>query len=451
MRCNYIFWSFSVLLCSIVSCSSNAMGWTVLPDSLPRFNECVLLKADLHMHTYYSDGLVSPSERVDEAIKEGFDVIAITDHIERRPLILQYPGDHNRSYDEALEYAKDRVILIKGAEITRDMPPGHINVLFINDANKLEKPDVWDVLAEAKRQNAFFIWNHPGWKVQLPDGPIWFDFHTKMLNENMLQGIEIFNAKEYYEQAYLWAKEKGLTVFANSDLHVKSSNVYNENSVRPYNLIFSKDRTLSAIHTALLAGRTIAVYNGNFCSTNEELMTYFLSSNITISESNHNRQILNKSKYDIVYSILGDSSKPKVLKPEDFVILDENPKMLEINNYFIKDKKNLIVKLNGLDVLPIESDNCQTNLIDSIEAKINIYPNPIRNDARIRYALPTNHDVVFKIYNVLGQNMKIFRTHPQAPGIYEEYFSVANFSNGIYFISMEFGGHRKVTKFVVVK
>ena len=41
-------------------------------------------KADLHVHTIFSDGNLSPDERVDEAWQDGLDILAITDHIETR-------------------------------------------------------------------------------------------------------------------------------------------------------------------------------------------------------------------------------------------------------------------------------------------------------------------------------------------------------------------------------
>ena len=39
-----------------------------------------LMKIDLHSHSYYSDGVLSPSEVVCLAKKEGCDVFALTDH-----------------------------------------------------------------------------------------------------------------------------------------------------------------------------------------------------------------------------------------------------------------------------------------------------------------------------------------------------------------------------------
>ncbi len=43
------------------------------------------LKCDFHIHTVFSDGLVWPTVRVDEAYREGLDAIALTEHIEYRP------------------------------------------------------------------------------------------------------------------------------------------------------------------------------------------------------------------------------------------------------------------------------------------------------------------------------------------------------------------------------
>ena len=41
-------------------------------------------KADLHVHTIYSDGEMTPREKVREAWYDGLDILAITDHLESR-------------------------------------------------------------------------------------------------------------------------------------------------------------------------------------------------------------------------------------------------------------------------------------------------------------------------------------------------------------------------------
>ena len=38
------------------------------------------LKRDLHMHTHYSDGMMSPEEIIDLRVSQGYELLAITDH-----------------------------------------------------------------------------------------------------------------------------------------------------------------------------------------------------------------------------------------------------------------------------------------------------------------------------------------------------------------------------------
>ena len=38
------------------------------------------MKADLHNHSYYSDGVLSPSEVVRYAVEGGCDLFSLTDH-----------------------------------------------------------------------------------------------------------------------------------------------------------------------------------------------------------------------------------------------------------------------------------------------------------------------------------------------------------------------------------
>ena len=243
---------------------------------LPDFEGYKTLKCDFHMHTVFSDGTVWPTVRVEEAWNEGLDAIAITDHIEYRPHSKDVIADHNRSFDIASPLARELdIILIKGAEITRNMPPGHLNALFIKNANLLDREDVMDALKEARDQGAFLIWNHPGWKAQQPDSTVWFTEHTQLLNNKLMQGIEVFNETEYYPEALEWANEKKLTIFANSDVHdpmiVCSGH-------RPMTLVFAKNRTEAGIKEALLARRTAAYFGNTLIGKSALLEPFFLAS-----------------------------------------------------------------------------------------------------------------------------------------------------------------------------
>ena len=105
------------------------------------------LKCDLHMHTVFSDGNVWPGVRVDEAWRQGIDALAITDHIEYQPHRNDVPTNHNRPYELAAGAARTHgLMLIRGAEITRDTPPGHFNAIFLNDVNPLDTEDFLEAI-----------------------------------------------------------------------------------------------------------------------------------------------------------------------------------------------------------------------------------------------------------------------------------------------------------------
>ncbi|PYV19636.1 MAG: hypothetical protein DMG07_01485 [Acidobacteria bacterium] len=77
-----------------------------------------VLKGDFHVHTFYSDGLVSPEVRVVEAWRDGLDVLALTDHSEYLDVAIPY--DRERAYGRALPVAKQLgLLLARGAELSQ--------------------------------------------------------------------------------------------------------------------------------------------------------------------------------------------------------------------------------------------------------------------------------------------------------------------------------------------
>ncbi len=117
----------------------NAQPNTRRVINIPDIPGYLTLKCDFHMHSVFSDGNVWPSIRVAEAWQEGLDAIAITDHIEYHPHKDDIPVQFGRAYEIARPHADNMgLLLIKAAEITRQMPPGHFNCLFLDDvADKL--------------------------------------------------------------------------------------------------------------------------------------------------------------------------------------------------------------------------------------------------------------------------------------------------------------------------
>lgn len=75
---------------------------------------------DLHTHTFFSDGVLLPSELIQRARKKGYEAIAITDHADISNIDLVLNGmkkvcaDTNRAYKD--------IVCIPGVELTHIAP-----------------------------------------------------------------------------------------------------------------------------------------------------------------------------------------------------------------------------------------------------------------------------------------------------------------------------------------
>ncbi|MCG6189595.1 Sb-PDE family phosphodiesterase [Maribellus maritimus] len=268
------------------------------------------LKCDFHIHTIFSDGTVWPTVRIEEAWEEGLDAIAISDHIEYRPHSKDVVADHNRSFEIAEPLAQQKnVVLIRAAEITRSMPPGHLNALFIRNANLLERDDVMDAIKEAREQGSFIFWNHPGWKAQQPDSTVWWEEHTELLDNGLLHGIEVYNSNEYYPEALEWANEKSLTMLGNSDVHDPIGMSYDlSTGRRPMTLVFAKSKTTGGIKEALFSQRTAVYFDETVIGKSEILEPLFFASlafkdNPLKIQNGASRRIEITNKSDIDYEL----------------------------------------------------------------------------------------------------------------------------------------------------
>jgi predicted metal-dependent phosphoesterase TrpH len=246
--------------------------------TIPDVDGFKVLKGDFHIHTLFSDGQVMPRDRVIEAVDNGLDVIAITDHIEYRPFFSkagrwklndEQANNFNLWYEIAKSEADQRkLLLVRGAEITKStMPPGHFNALFANDNNPIAAAvDDWRTMLKVSiDQGAFLLWNHPGWQAPKSGGieqgaPLRFtDAHEEIYKLGQMHGIEIFNYKEHYPVVSDWCNERNLALFANSDIHPSELEAYGiQNPLRPITLVLAKERTVESVKEAFFAKRTIA-------------------------------------------------------------------------------------------------------------------------------------------------------------------------------------------------
>jgi len=340
------------------------------------------LKCDFHIHTVFSDGNVWPTIRAEEAWREGLDAIAITDHLEYTPHKDDINIRYNRSSDIAKSHGDElNVIVIKGSEITRGMPPGHLNAIFLTDADKI-KTDKWeDAVQEAVNQNAFIFWNHPGWKAQLKEEGIKiYPEHLQLIEKGYLNGIEVVNDIDYYPKAFEWALKYNLTLMSNSDIHDPVNLYFDfaEHEHRSKTIVFAEDRSAESIKDALLNRRTVVYWKNNLIGEEKFLRPLFENS---ISFDNKNLsfigrqtkliQIKNSSDLDYQLKLVAKNSdfdfpESMTLKANKTVIMEVRPKTKDNSGL-----KNIsaIYEVSNLLVKPEES------LRYEIEFSVNFIPN----------------------------------------------------------------------------
>ena len=260
-RFSLLFWA----LCISLPLCSQERGSFVIPD----LKGYMTLKCDFHTHTTFSDGKVSPTVRIEEAYREGLDVIAITDHINSRSRDREEFISHNRPYEIAKPVAESMgIILIQGSELSPMMPPGHHNAIFLTNSDALDRRDYMEAFRAAKAQNAFIFWNHPGDPSRQPDTTLWWPEHTRLLEQGMMHGIEIANNTTFFPEAFQWCLEKKLTVIGNTDAHGARGS---GSSRRTMTLLFARSATPESLREALDERRT-AVYYHDFIIGEEKYL-----------------------------------------------------------------------------------------------------------------------------------------------------------------------------------
>jgi len=256
--------------------------------TFPNVPGYLVLKCDLHQHSVFSDGSVWPNIRVKEALIDGLDAISLTEHLEYLPHREDIPlPDRNRSYVLAQEQAEGHdLIVINGSEVTRSMPPGHINAIFMKDSNKLLEEDPMEVLREANKQGAFVFWNHPNWIRQAKDGVARLtDMHRQLIKEGVLNGIEVVNETTYSDEALQIALDNNLTIIGASDVHELIDWEFEtaKGGHRPITLVFAKEKSEKGIKDALINGRTV-VWFKNLLIGKDEFLKPLIKSSLLIKE-----------------------------------------------------------------------------------------------------------------------------------------------------------------------
>jgi hypothetical protein len=186
------------------------------------------LLCELHAHTRWSDGALTLPELVDLYGTNGFDVLAVTDHVLRAgsPWLSVRAGNHANYFAEIAAQAERAkrdydLLVLPGLELTYDdenpFEAAHAVALGIREFIGLDA-GLDAALARAHEAGAALIAAHPYLHLDGEGEPVRptqrFSRDWREL-ARLIDRWELFNRRELFA----WVAENGLPAVANGDFH----------------------------------------------------------------------------------------------------------------------------------------------------------------------------------------------------------------------------------------
>lgn len=197
--------------------------WHINPRSyLTPFNSSfdynILL--DAHLHTTYSDGVLSPKQAIEYSIANGFDAIIVTDH--------QTVAGSLAAKKYAEEHYKDQITIITGMEYTCCRI--HMNLIGISESVPVHPPfpsdeELRSVIDKVHSMGGMVMVNHIPWSntTLLPwDEPRLLHHPTRQqLYDWGVDGFEVVNQGVFDLRSYQFIQEHpdSLVAVTGSDMH----------------------------------------------------------------------------------------------------------------------------------------------------------------------------------------------------------------------------------------
>ena len=79
------------------------------------------------------------------------------------------------------------------------------------------------------------------------------------------------------------------------------------------------------------------------------------------------------------------------------------------------------------------------------------YPNPFNPATKIKYSIPNSEKVLIKVYDVLGEEVKILFDEHKDAGTYEIEFDGSELASGLYFYKITSGNFSEVRKMMLLR
>lgn len=315
-------------------------------------------KANLHSHSTVSDGELTPEQMKELYQKNGYSIIAYTDHC--------HFVTHNELSDEnflALNGVEDGVDEVTQGDF--DDKVCDICYISMDENNKIhplqdksnlsENPDYSpmkvkycseDINAMIKRgkENGFFVtYNHPTWSLEN---------YERYMSYNGMHCMEIFNFSssvdgynEYNGDIYNDMLKGGKRIFciATDDNHNRQPGTLHWDSFGGFTMIKAKDLSYKSVADALLKGdfysSTGAVIKALWLDTDDYSVHIQCENAVKIIASRANRRFRAVNASEEHKQFL-DEVKFSINKEDKFfrfIVIDKDGKEAYTNAYFIDE------------------------------------------------------------------------------------------------------------------
>ncbi|ALU11363.1 histidinol phosphatase [Ignicoccus islandicus DSM 13165] len=191
------------------------------------------IKADLHMHSTYSDGLNTVEEMIHSALEKGLKAISITDH------------NTFKGSKKAIEYVKDKgieLVVLYGNEV-RARYSGKLMDILVLCPQVLDDDnypiDAVKLYEWTRKNNCLYIPAHPYDERRYGCGELIYD-----LDMDAIEGWNARAPRKVNERAIATAKTLGKPIVSNSDAHevemvAAAHNIIEVEELDPYSVIDS--------------------------------------------------------------------------------------------------------------------------------------------------------------------------------------------------------------------
>ena len=361
----------AILMVSLAITAVGAAGADPPRRDFPRVGEYEILCGDFHTHTVHSDGSLTVRQRVENAHDLGYNVIAVTDHGNMRGCWMA------RRVGEALG-----MVVVSGFETGNMGIGGGEHWVALGVLPSYQVRDGHNLALTRDGKTAFYqdemrnitaaggvlLYAHPNFGVPegksspesvgdvrlsshlLPAATIWG------IEQSCIAGIEVqcgwgdvdwgWGVAKHgdawcYPFAFDWALEHNLALFADTDVHGRSTKPY-----QPVTLVFTTSRNADGVMEAIRARRTAAWFNGMVWGR-EKLLSELVKAVVHTNKTAEGRLVL-------------ENRSPIMLK---CVLATATDKVVEIGAY-----KSVVTDWTAEDSLKVRWTNLWTSSKANLES-----------------------------------------------------------------------------------